>query len=205
MTQTKLCPCGSGKSQELCCGNNARAGGNIRQIVIWAGILAIVGVMTALGISSQQKSAEEAAETATVVSTAPKPWEYNPITNEHYDPRPGHEHMHAGPPPADQVTTGLPGQPTLPNVNTSTTRLTPDATAQPTPEPWQYDQASNKHYNPTPGHEHWHDGPPPDGFDQGASVPQPWEYNAVTDKHWHPEHAHWHDGPGPGGYLPDGG
>ncbi len=31
----------------------------------------------------------------------------------------------------------------------------------PTPEPWFYDEANNQHWNPTPGHNHWHQGPPP--------------------------------------------
>jgi len=30
------------------------------------------------------------------------------------------------------------------------------------PEPWEYDPVRNQHFDPTPGHGHWHDGPPPD-------------------------------------------
>ncbi len=29
------------------------------------------------------------------------------------------------------------------------------------PEPWQYDVAKNRHYDPRVGHQHWHSGPPP--------------------------------------------
>ena len=29
------------------------------------------------------------------------PWEFDPATNMHWDPTPGHEHWHAGPPPGD--------------------------------------------------------------------------------------------------------
>jgi hypothetical protein len=29
------------------------------------------------------------------------------------------------------------------------------------PKPWEYDVAKNRHYDPSPGHRHWHDGPPP--------------------------------------------
>lgn len=206
MTQTRLCPCGSGKSQEHCCGETAGAGRKLRQIIIWGGILAIVGVMTAVGISSQQKSAEDAAAPVTTISSTPQPWEYDPITNQHWVPTAGHEHWHAGPPPADRITTGLSTQ-TIPlTLNDAVTAPTAVANSSPNnlqnPEPWQYDQASNKHWNPTPGHEHWHDGPPPDGVVQGGSIPEPWEYDAINDQHWHPEHAHWHPGPGPGGYVP---
>lgn len=201
MAHTNLCPCGSGKSQEHCCGETASAGLKLRQIMIWAGILAIVGVMTAVGISSQQKSAVDATSPVTAISSTPQPWQYDPITNQHWDPTVGHQHWHAGPPPADQIATGLPGQAALPNLNVSATQPLADGSSLPNslqnPEPWQYDEASNKHWNPTPGHVHWHDGPPPEGFEQGAATPQPWEYDAVNDRHWHPEHAHWHDGPAP--------
>ena len=27
------------------------------------------------------------------------PWEFDPVTNMHWDPRPGHEHWHSGAPP----------------------------------------------------------------------------------------------------------
>lgn len=30
-------------------------------------------------------------------------------------------------------------------------------------QPWEYDAASNTHYDPSPGHEHWHSGAPPQG------------------------------------------
>ena len=35
--------------------------------------------------------------------------------------------------------------------------------ASDTPEPWEYDAANNRHWNPLPDHQHWHDGPPPAG------------------------------------------
>lgn len=203
MVHITLCPCGSRKSIEECCGRNAGVGKKIRQIMIWGGILTIVGVMTALGISSQKKAVDDAVPLPVAqTSSTPKPWEYNPITNQHWDPTTGHNHWHAGPPPADRIATGLPNLTVLPNLNVSTTQPSAEANSLipslQNPEPWQYDQASNKHWNPTPGHEHWHDGPPPDGVVQGGATPVPWEYDAINDRHWHPEHAHWHPGPGPG-------
>jgi hypothetical protein len=62
----------------------------------------------------------------------------------------------------------------------------------PNPTPWQYDPVTNKHYDPSPGHEHWHQGPAP-----SVTQPKPWEYDAATDKFWHPVHNHWHNGPPP--------
>lgn len=41
-----------------------------------------------------------------------------------------------------------------------------------TPEPWEYNAATNQHYNPLPDHMHWHDGPPPvDKLAAGAADP----------------------------------
>jgi hypothetical protein len=66
-----------------------------------------------------------------------------------------------------------------------------------TPTPWQYDEANNRHWHPI--HQHWHNGPPPQGVDsasatQPTSTPAPWEYDAENNRHWHPGHQHWHRG-----------
>lgn len=66
------------------------------------------------------------------------------------------------------------------------------------PQPWQYNAATNQHWDPS--HAHWHAGPPP--ADRTAAAPsiedpQPWEYDPATNKHWQPDHGHWHDGPPP--------
>ena len=80
------------------------------------------------------------------------------------------------------------------------------------PSPWQYDVASDRHYDSN--HAHWHSGPPPANATSssiGASStsgsqvsapanitnPSPWQYEAVTDRHYDPNHAHWHNGPPP--------
>jgi len=79
----------------------------------------------------------------------------------------------------------------------------------PTPDPWEYDATSDRHWHPS--HAHWHDGPPPTGVNQpGAEsvpsppasrtgTPEPWEHDVANDRHWNPEHRHWHDGPPPSG------
>ncbi len=88
------------------------------------------------------------------------------------------------------------------------------------PEPWAYDAATNRHFDPA--HGHWHDGPPPPPQSRGASsvlpgspgavpvpgatapappgpTPAPWTYDAAKNQHWDPGHGHWHQGPPPAG------
>jgi hypothetical protein len=80
--------------------------------------------------------------------------------------------------------------------------------AQPNPPAWHYDAVNNRHWDP--GHNHWHDGPPPfqvgpsqpiggvtQAQPQPAATPAPWEYDAANDRHWVADHGHWHDGPPP--------
>ncbi len=84
-----------------------------------------------------------------------------------------------------------------------------------TPKPWQYDPASNRHWDPRPGHQHWHMGTPPANPDALPSAtttlppatttlptpsmktPTPWEYDAANDRYWHAEHNHYHPGQPP--------
>lgn len=87
----------------------------------------------------------------------PTPWQYDPVTNQHWDPTPGHVHWHPGPPPGSPGATNL-------GASSVTTTLQNSNPAIPNPQPWQYDPVINKHWNPLPGHQHWHTGaaPPPD-------------------------------------------
>lgn len=81
-----------------------------------------------------------------------------------------------------------------------------------TPKPYEYNSATNKHWDPA--HQHWHDGPPPTGtpnpqttspnpvvtpatLPPGTPTPKPYEYNAATNQHWDPTHQHWHNGKPP--------
>jgi hypothetical protein len=88
---------------------------------------------------------------------------------------------------------------------------TPAATAATpgSPTPWQYDKATNRHWDPN--HKHWHDGPPPSNRETPSSAPAltatpdtspgetpaPWTYDAANNRHWDPNHNHWHQGPPP--------
>ena len=86
-----------------------------------------------------------------------------------------------------------------------------EAAAATTTPPWTYDAATNKHWHP--GHQHWHEGPPPTQIGAaggGGAVdpppnvpnPQPWQYDVASNRHFDPGHAHWHSGPPPAGAGP---
>ena len=194
MTNVKLCPCGSGKSQAHCCDSVVASTTSPLQILVWAGIMLVVGVMTALALSSKDDTPVRA------VARTPADWEYNPITNQHWDPRLGHEHWHSGPPPQNPESL-----PTTPDVGEITlgNGISPAATidsdlppALLNPEPWQYDPARNQHWFAE--HGHWHDGLPPQGVGESGSVPENFEFDVENNRHWHGEHGHWHPGPPPG-------
>jgi hypothetical protein len=99
------------------------------------------------------------------VSVTPKPtrtgtpWEYDAATNHHWDPRPGHEHWHQGqPPPEDQRAAGSsPITSTVSPIQVNPSAGKPERDGA----PWEYDAETNFHWDPRPGHEHWHQGQPP--------------------------------------------
>jgi hypothetical protein len=81
----------------------------------------------------------------------------------------------------------------------------------PNPQPWQYDPVADKHYDPSPGHQHWHPGQPrgqtadeaiiarPGMSNPNIPNPEPWQYDPVANKHYVPTpgHQHWHSGQPP--------
>lgn len=76
--------------------------------------------------------------------------------------------------------------------------------------PWEYDAATNTHWDP--GHGHWHAGPPPTNPDSlpavggpAGATPAPYQYDSTTNRHWDPGHGHWHEGPPPAGAQVPGG
>jgi hypothetical protein len=107
----------------------------------------------------------------------PTPWQYDVAKDRHYDPRPGHNHWHPGTPPSDTSAAagGVMPTPTVTttggagNISTTTTvtptPISPNFRAEvapgENPQPWEHDVKGNRHYNPLPGHQHWHPGPPP--------------------------------------------
>ena len=117
----------------------------------------------------------------------PTPWEFDVARNRYYDPRPGHEHWHTGPPPADtskvvsSPTVATPGgggaspivtvgggsakvtTTTVPVTNSGSAPLAPGEN----PAPWEYDRAKDRHFDPRDAHRHWHAGPPPAVSERG--------------------------------------
>jgi len=81
--------------------------------------------------------------------TTPKPFEFNPVTNQYWDPN--HGHWHAGQPPPPESQKVLSANPLTPPAG-----LPPGT---PTPKPYEYNPATNQHWDPN--HQHWHNGPPP--------------------------------------------
>lgn len=77
-------------------------------------------------------------------TTTPKPYEYNPATNQYWDPT--HGHWHSGRPPS----------PDSQKVLNSVPPTTADTT---THKPYEYDAVKNQHWDPE--HRHWHPGKPP--------------------------------------------
>lgn len=161
------CPCGSGKPFLDCCGNKSLTSKKMKQIAIWGGIFIVTGVLTTFALSDRTK--ESGSPIVVAETRIPVPWEYNSVTNQHYDPSPGHGHWHSGPPPANagaQANLGTPTstQPiTLDNGATITPTNAPPGFNR-TGQPWEYDATFNRHWDPTPGHVHWHDGPPPASY-----------------------------------------
>jgi hypothetical protein len=89
------------------------------------------------------------------------------------------------------------------------TPMAPQA-AVPAGAPWAYDSVANRYWDP--GHQHWHDGPPPPPEQRGqpappggmtmpgaGPTPAAWAYDSVSNRHWDPGHGHWHQGPPPPG------
>lgn len=83
-----------------------------------------------------------------------KPYEYDSVTNRHFDP--GHNHWHPGLPPAGKVDTNT--SIAVPNSSS--------ATDGPPGKDWEYDPKTNRHFDP--GHKHWHTGQPPNNVGTAA-------------------------------------
>jgi hypothetical protein len=157
------CPCGSGKKYKHCCVGkrsfNERTVGGVK---LWA-LLAGLGVALAIvvGVSFTQSPpggnatiGGGAGGQANPATAGPpgQAWEYDSLTNRHFDPT--HNHWHEGPaPPPDQRLT----PPQQPN-GSPISQENPDGV---TPQPYQFDSLGNRYWDP--GHQHWHQGPPPAG------------------------------------------
>ena len=167
MKPTTGCPCGSGKPQIHCCGDHPKSKIKLRTIATWSFIILLGCGIAAIAFSRPQNDAPSPAAGPTpapiqlfnngapVTSstspsiTNPQPWQYDPATDRHWNPNPGHAHWHSGPPPNDPNAAPVP-------LSGSEVPAPPNVTD---PSPWQYDAVTDRHYDPN--HAHWHDGPPP--------------------------------------------
>ncbi len=146
-------------------GEQRRRRPSLRLVLLCAMILLVSGGIIGLSLSLPEKKTPMAGSVGVPAFGAtgsasnlnpgipnPTPWQYDPVTNQHWVPTPGHLHWHSGPPP---VNAGA--------ATTSTTVIQPGDTDILNPQPWQYDPVTNRHWNPLPGHQHWHSGtaPPP--------------------------------------------
>ncbi len=82
--------------------------------------------------------------------TNPSPWQYDVVTDRHYDPN--HAHWHSGPPPPNPITSPLGSSSTFGTQVPAPPNIT-------NPSPWQYDAVTDRYYDPN--HAHWHNGSPP--------------------------------------------
>lgn len=168
------CPCGSGLKYKSCHAGKMRLSVSGRPGWLW-GIVGLVVVAIALVIMRSQSRTPAPSMVMTPPSSS----------------------AGLAPPPATSA---------LPNPVATNPAGPPITTSLPggaTPQPWQYDAATNKHFDPSPGHGHWHDGPPPPPEQRMAAsapagaTPEPWTYDAKNNQHWDPNHAHWHPGQPP--------
>ena len=86
-------------------------------------------------------------------------------------------------PPAPPATSAAPA--TTAATTAAATTPPPQPAACPTRagSPWEFDAPTNCHWNPAPGHVHWHQGPAPDAATQASMMageaPQPFQLQPV--------------------------
>ena len=186
------CSCGSGLKYKQCCEGNTIPKMTGRRGWIAGAVALIVVALIAWGVFRSQSS---------------------PVTTRTMDiPSPG-----AGTTPG--TTPGTPGITPMPTPGASPSAEVP-APPGVAAEPWAYDAATNRHFDPS--HGHWHNGPPPPPQSRGSAnampapgatnvmpttpgatpsgpAPAAWTHDRVKNQHWDPGHQHWHQGPPPAG------
>ncbi len=174
------CPCGSGLKYKQCCEGKAIPKMRGRNGWIVGAVAVAVVALIAWGVIRSQS---------------------RPVVNRGL-----------GMPPAGTGTTA--GSTPLTTSAPTPGAVTPSASVPAPPgvaaEPWAYDAATNRHFDPS--HGHWHNGPPPPPQSRGAAnampapattpsgpAPAAWTYDQAKNQHWDPAHQHWHQGPPPAG------
>lgn len=170
MNPDALCSCGSGKQYKLCCGKSP-AMISLKAASTWFFIgLLVCGITVMAWLMSIDNDDSPAANTPPTNRTNqpalglgsnssilnPTNWQYDPITDRHWHAVGNHwapgRHQSTNS-PSSILSQPLAIQPDLGSIKA------PDI---PNPQPWQYDPITNRHWDPTPGHVHWHPGQAPD-------------------------------------------
>lgn len=162
------CPCGSGRKYKNCCEGKARVfGRKVPSAAIWIVLaIAVLGVGAYAMLRSDRS--EPTASSVVPPGERPAPYTYDSLRNQHFDPV--HGHWHDGRPPVSAGASAsgpaaaapAPGETPTPAPTPAAPPASPPATTAPaTPAPWTYDAERNQHWDP--GHQHWHQGPPPPG------------------------------------------
>lgn len=99
-----------------------------------------------------------------IIGPTPDSWHYDEANNRHWHA--DHGHWHPGPPPLQHRDSqalpsadAAPEQPEGPALSLPGFGPPPPREPVETPEPWEYDEARDRHWHA--GHGHWHRGPPP--------------------------------------------
>lgn len=93
------CPCGSGRKYKKCHGRPAGKQG-LGWLPVITGLLILVGAASAYFMLKDKKPVATPSGSATGAPTRlGQAWEYDAASNTHFDPSPGHNHWHQGPPP----------------------------------------------------------------------------------------------------------
>lgn len=92
------CPCGSGRKYKKCHGRPAAQNRPPWFAVMVALVIALAG-LTVFYMKPSDGVAPGGSPPGAPARQG-QPWEYDAASNMHFDPSPGHNHWHAGPPPA---------------------------------------------------------------------------------------------------------
>ena len=172
MNPDAICSCGSGKQYKLCCGKSP-AKISLKAASTWFFIgLLVTGIAVVAWFLANDKNASPAANVPPTNNAAqtvlglgsnpnisnPEPGYYDPIKDQYWHTSSGNPHWHRGKPPSTSLSSSIISQPLAVQPDLGSIKA-PDI---PNPQPWQYDPITNRHWDPTPGHVHWHPGQAPD-------------------------------------------
>ncbi len=135
------CPCGSGLKYKRCCeGQDGARRSKLAGLFAWGMLVLFVGAL-AIAFTGNRESSGPAV--------TPADWYYDAAKDQHWDPRPGHEHWHKGLPPVTAPATPAP-DPLAPAAGLAAPPRAPVQEPAPAAEPeaWDYDPTTDRHWDP---------------------------------------------------------